>query len=357
MGKKRRRRFGMVRKLPSGKFQASYLDSSGQREYAPHTFRGERDAEVWLNNVEVELSRGTWVGSAGSKVILGDYAREYLKSPSIGDAWRTTCDLLLRVHLMDLTGKSLTAITPRMVRQWHEKALAGTGGRVSIAQSYRFLRAVMNQAIRDELIVRNPCQVPGAGADRARERETASPGQVADLVHAILPRYRSPVLIAAWCALRRHEVVGLALGDVDLEAGVLHVRNSKTPAGVRTVAIPPHIIPVIEEARQWSDERWFHTSPRGGQMVANSFYHAFARARKELGLEHLTIHDLRHTGNTLAANAGATTKDLMKRLGHATESAARRYLHAVDGRDGEIAKALSAVAEHGNAARLPNKRI
>ena len=91
-------------------------------------------------------------------------------------------------------------------------------------------------------------------------------------------------------------------------------------------------------------------------MVANTLYHSFARARLRVGLPHLTIHDLRHTGNTLAANAGATTKDLMLRSGHASEAAAKRYLHVMEGRDKEIAKALSKMAASDNAAALPEKR-
>ncbi|MCM0673915.1 tyrosine-type recombinase/integrase [Micromonospora phytophila] len=70
-------------------------------------------------------------------------------------------------------------------------------------------------------------------------------------------------------------------------------------------------------------------------------------------LDDLTFHDLRHTGQTLAAQTGATLADLMKRLGHSSMTATRRYLHAIDGRDREIARALSELAAHGNAARLP----
>jgi integrase len=72
-------------------------------------------------------------------------------------------------------------------------------------------------------------------------------------------------------------------------------------------------------------------------------------------MEWMTLHDLRHTGQTLAAQTGPTLPDLMKRLGHSTMAAARRYLHAVDGRDREIAKALSELAAHGDAARLPKQ--
>jgi integrase len=71
------------------------------------------------------------------------------------------------------------------------------------------------------------------------------------------------------------------------------------------------------------------------------------------GMEGFTFHDLRHTGQTLAAATGATVKDLMKRLGHASPVAAHRYLHAVDGRDAEIAAALSELAAAGSAAKLP----
>jgi integrase len=64
-------------------------------------------------------------------------------------------------------------------------------------------------------------------------------------------------------------------------------------------------------------------------------------------------HDLRHTGQTLAAATGATLADLMMRLGHASPAAANRYLHAVAGRDEAIADALAVLAEHGDAAKLP----
>ena len=68
-------------------------------------------------------------------------------------------------------------------------------------------------------------------------------------------------------------------------------------------------------------------------------------------------HDLRHTGQTMAASTGATIKDLMRRLGHASPAASYRYLHALDGRDDEIASALSELAAHGDAAKLPRSIV
>ena len=59
----------------------------------------------------------------------------------------------------------------------------------------------------------------------------------------------------------------------------------------------------------------------------------------------------------MAAATGATIKDLMRRLGHASPAAPYRYLHTVDGRDAEIASALSELASHGYAAKLPRSIV
>jgi integrase len=94
----------------------------------------------------------------------------------------------------------------------------------------------------------------------------------------------------------------------------------------------------------------------GSPLRGNTLYQAFVRARNKVGID-LAFHDLRHTGQSLAAQTGATMADLMKRLGHSSMAAARRYLHTVDGRDREIAKRLSELAAHGAFAELPKVRL
>jgi hypothetical protein len=69
-----------------------------------------------------------------------------------------------------------------------------------------------------------------------------------------------------------------------------------------------------------------------------------AEARANVGLGYLHLHDLRHLGATLTAASGATTKELMARLGHATPAAALRCQHATEDRDRVIAEALSGLA-------------
>jgi integrase len=121
----------------------------------------------------------------------------------MGPRHRETGARNLRLHLSALESVPLRALSPFVVREWYAAAMRGTGGRTSIAQAYRLLRAVMNTAVRNGAIVKNPCQIKGAGSDRAKERPVASPAEVVALVDAITPRYRAAVLLAAWCGLRR----------------------------------------------------------------------------------------------------------------------------------------------------------
>jgi integrase len=72
----------------------------------------------------------------------------------------------------------------------------------------------------------------------------------------------------------------------------------------------------------------------------------------QAGLPGFHFHDLRHTGNTLAADTGASLADLMARMGHGSARAAMIYQHATKQRDKTIADALSAtIAAERDRAR------
>ena len=118
------------------------------------------------------------------------------------------------------------------------------------------------------------------------------------------------------------------------------------------------MLPILEaHMRESSGPGRVFIGRDGKPMRGDAVRQAFTRARCKVGMPGFRFHDLRHTGQTLAASAGATLKDLMRRLGHSSPAAAQRYLHAVDGRDAEIASALSELAAHGNAARLPKSIV
>ena len=81
----------------------------------------------------------------------------------------------------------------------------------------------------------------------------------------------------------------------------------------------------------------------GANLARSNWNSTFRRAADAIGLPAVRPHELRHTGATLAAATGATTKELMRRLGHSSPAAALLYQHAADDRDAGIARALDAM--------------
>jgi integrase len=99
----------------------------------------------------------------------------------------------------------------------------------------------------------------------------------------------------------------------------------------------------LAEFRPSDPEELIFKGPMGAALRRNNFHRSvhWAECVAEAGLpEGFRFHDLRHTGNTLAASSGASTRELMHRMGHASMRAVLIYQHATSRRDREIAAAI-----------------
>ena len=119
----------------------------------------------------------------------------------------------------------------------------------------------------------------------------------------------------------------------------------KSAAGRRTVALPKpltdELAAHLEVFTTPGDDGYVFTSVDGLPVQASNFRNrVWLPAVRAAGLDGLRFHDLRHTAGTLAAYTGATTKELMARLGHASPRAAMIYQHATADRDRRIAEGL-----------------
>ncbi|OXS33067.1 tyrosine-type recombinase/integrase [Streptomyces sp. XY006] len=366
----KRRHFGRVRKLPSGRYQARYLGPDGQLRPAPHTFRTKKDADDWLADKQTELRRGDWHDPDAGKVAFGEYAAAWVKERELTSTTRQLYGSLLRHHLEPAFGSvNVAEISPPLVRRWRADKLASGTGPTTVAKAYALLRAIMGTAVADQMIRRNPCTIKGASTVHTPERPTATVQEVYDLADAMQPRYRALVLMAGFLGLRWGELIGLHRRDIDLDHGTVRVRRAvaelfngqreikapKSAAGKRTVSIPAAIIPDIREhleryAEAGADGRVF-LGAKGATPRRNHFNRLWRKACSDAGIKDLHFHDLRHTGNTLAASTGASTRELMARMGHSTARAALIYQHASAARDRLIADALSDLVDKGRKPR------
>ena len=388
-----RRQFGKLRKLPSKRWQASYIGPDQIRHAGTATFTAKGDAEEWLNDERKLIERDAWTPPAtrhAAKHAKGQTLREYAPTwldkhrrsdgeplkPRTLAHYRNLLDARILPELGDLP---MTALDATTLAAWRDTL---PNPPTMNAHAYALLRGILTAAAKRDPRITPPA-IPGAAKAKTRHKvEPATLAELATIVENMRDRHRLAVLLMSWCALRFGEVTELRRQDVDLRRGKLRIRRAvvlvegerivstpKSAAGVRDVTIPPHLVPTItdhlERFAQPGPSGLLFPADHGGHLsqstlngkpgrrriikgrIINESSSGFCRAREAAGRPDLRLHDLRHTGAVLAAQTGATLAELMARLGHSTPAAAMRYQHAARDRDKAIAAALSAMAEGG----------
>lgn len=393
-----RRTFGQITRLPSKRYRARYADPNGTmtpkgepvRYSAPHTFDTRQDAEAWLADERRLISGGTWTPppvrlrqaqeaqERRRANTFASYARAWLESrhdlrPTTRASYRTA----LERHLVPAFGETLLdEITATSVRRWFSSY--GTRTPTARAHAYQVFFSIMAQAVEDDLIVKNPVRVRAGGrAPVTREPEVLTLAELLALADAMPRHHRALTLLCGMTALRFGEAVALRRRDVDLEAGMVSVvRTSvradgkkmtnapKTAAGRRRVAVSPIVVEALREhlaeqpvtgrdalifpgrdgnllAPTTLYGRAARVERRRGREYAKAGY-GFYAAREAIGKPTMHWHDLRRTALTLAAQNGATVKELQHRAGHTTATMALHYQAATEQRDREIAERMQA---------------
>jgi integrase len=354
---------------PSGRFRArfTYMGRQYSQEWdTPH------QAAAWMQRTRRELAAGTYVDQtvadpATGKPLpptFGEYSKLWLAERNLKPRTRAEYTRML-VNMKPLDHYRLDQLDRDKIKEWHKRlSLPDTRK----AHVYGLCRAILNGAVDDEHILVNPCRIKGAGVmKRSSRTEIPTAVQVHALADAMpTAKYRTMTLVSAWCGLRFGETTELRRKDVAVDEegtpvairvrrAVVHVDGQavvgdpKSEAGIRDVAIPPHIRINVKDYLDTipgkPDRLLFPGTRTGSHMKPSSLYKPWYGAREAVGLPTLRWHDLRHFAGTTAAQSGATLAELQARLGHSTVAAALRYQHAASGRDEAIAEAMSNVVK------------
>jgi integrase len=215
-------------------------------------------------------------------------------------------------------------------------------------------------AAEDRVIPHNPCRIRGGGDEKPAEQPVLTIAQVFDLADQLAARrYRALILLTTFASRRWGEAIAMRRCELDLMACTVRIRRQyveangslviappKSRAGVRTVAFPATLVPELRhhlDAYVGPDNAALvFTGQRGGVLRRGNFRRdsGWADAAAAVGMPGLHFHDLRHTGNTLAAQAGVSLADLKARMGHDSVRAAMIYQHAAAEADQKIASTL-----------------
>lgn len=361
-----RRSWGLNRKLPSGRWQASYVGPDGLRYKAPATFHAQDDAVVWLAAERRRVDLGTWtapgVESDSTPSLTLEHYCETWFAETKGRHKVRTRDLnrgyLDRVILPELGHVALDVLTVQQIRTW----FAGLEPfPTRNANAYSLLRTILNQALDDELIPANPCRVKRAAVKhRVVEPTALTAAEIRALADEMRPeRWKVLVLVAGFSGLRWGELAALRRNDFTLtaddcsvtvsraavrRAGEFVIGTPKSRAALRTVPLPSALRTVIEEHMteysQPGRAGLVFPSVTGDVPHENTVRPHYKRAGKAIGYPALRFHDLRHSAATLFAQAGATLADHMVLMGHTSSAMSARYTHSTASRNRELVEGM-----------------
>lgn len=371
-----RRNFGRLRKLPSGRWQASYFHREAVHN-ALATFPSQDAAVAWLQEESdlIQLDRrhpGEWLSpadrlarelAAQSSATVAEYATAWLADKPISRRTRDSYEYLFNTRLKGtaLAGKPVTAVTVLDVREWFGSLDATKP--TARARAYEAVSSMFSSAVSEGLLPATPCKVTNASkVRRARAVVHIESTEVGPLAEKMPENLRAAVLLAAWCGLRFGEVIALDRADIAVDGSTINVekgftrRNQfseiaapKSETSIRLVTVPPHIRPAIVEHLTEhvapGDNSPAFTDAARNRITEGKFRPHWHSAREAIGRPTLRFHDLRHHAGLVAAYAGATIAESMARLGHSSPKMALHYAERAAARDAVLADKIAAMAE------------
>lgn len=359
-----RRARGSVSRNRVGNWQVRYTDPHGIRR-AAGTFQRKADAEQALARVLTAIENNTWGvlndslddGLDLKKISLREASKLYTENRMNRQgrslSWNTAAEyprLVDRV-LTPIADKPLRSITARDVERWWQKAHEDTPAQAS--KSYTHLKSVMNYALKRKWVRENPCDIEGASNYRPPvEPETPTDTEMALMLELADQPMKTVLTLAAHCGLRKGEILELRRKDITSQeapdgtswlyinvarAVVWEGENNpkasppKTPSSIRTVAVPKTggVESVLAERLQaipeHPDTLLVSRDPEGKRHWGESMLNPkWQKIRAQAGFSG-RFHSLRAYHGTWYAQQGATPKEVMDRLGHATDRISLRY--------------------------------
>ncbi len=354
-----RRSWGSVRKFPSGRYQARYLDPDTRRMVpAPETFASKSAADRWLAKKRAEIDAGTAVDDRAGNRPLSDWWPLYERSiQSAKFRTKAGYSAAWRLRIAPRFGSTpVRRIKPSDVDGWISDMIDAGVSRSQLIETLGVARRVLDLALRDKVITTNPCALRSVTLPKQqqKERPVLSPVEVERLASAMKEeRDRMLVRLLAYSGVRIGEALALRWSAVDLDRKVMTIRESvedhsgtiwvgptKTYA-TRTVTLPNAL---VDQMRTRSSAGLVFPNRKGGYLrYGNWRRDVWDPAAKAARLEVLP-HDLRGTCASLLIDAGASVKDVQLHLGHRdTQTTLNIYARVRPGRSVDLANRLDAL--------------
>lgn len=296
-------------------------------------FTTKRDATEWAARNNVTITSGQWIDPRLSKVTVAELGDAWIKRQThLKPSTLRGQQIAWNKHVQPVWGATpIGKVRYTDIQTW----VAGqTQSATVIIRNYGVLSAVLEDAVRDRIILANPA----AGVKLPRKVHKPKRYLTAEQLHALARAagtHGTLVLTLGYLGLRWGEAAGLRVKDFNplhkrltIESnavtvgGVVEVGTPKTHRA-RSIAVPASLSELlIEQCAGRGPEDLVFPGPKGHMRTvnANGVRSWWKTAAKKIGEPDLTPHELRHTAASIAISAGANVKAIQRMLGHASAS-------------------------------------
>ena len=337
------------------RFKGCYRNPDGL-ERSAGTFRSRREALRAANREEQRVLAGRWHDASLGAVTFKTYVeRVWLPSKHIEATTRAAYVSNLDKHFVPYFGAHpMAKITPSLIQDWVTVATGQGLSPRSVRKYHTMLQSIFGRAVRDQLILTNPCDHTEMPKVIARRTRTLTPQEFNLLINAVPQRHRLMVETAIETGMRWGELIALRPRHIDffrrtltVEETIVEVSRKHSPTGERMLLKP---YPKDNEPRmfgvrpEWLDAVSEHMHSQGitrddllfptevGTPISRNTFRTrvWLPAVKASGVDfHVRIHDLRHAHASWLLAGGSDLKSVMDRMGHAQIQTTQRYLHAL----------------------------
>jgi len=378
---------GHIRQKGKSSWQIQvYMGTGPDGKYCRHfeTVHGRKsDAQKRLNELLVSLEKGVY--TPPGRLTVAEHFRNWLEGYVKTNCSQRTLDgyqSIIETHLIPALGQvQLKHLHPQAIQSYYGKACEKLSAR-TVHHHHRVLSQSLKFAVRQGYLGRNPAELVYAPSPRKKAMRTLTPGEVEVLFENAQDNYYYHVTYTAVSTgLRQAELLGLRWRDIDIDMlsisvsqvlykrrGICQFKEPKTAHSRRRVAMTPKLALFLREYR--ADREWLcqqlgkqlalddlvFTSVEGNPIDPSVLSHAFGRMARQVGLQSVRFHDMRHTFASLMLLRGAKPKVISEALGHSSVAFTMDvYSHIIDGMQEDAMALLDEVLPAGVSQRINAK--
>lgn len=359
-----------IKKIDLNKYKITIelgYDILGNRKRKTFNFTGTKSEaikkEAELKTEYYHVGESKRISDLTFRDLSEIFIERYCK-PNISQVTTYGYQKTLKKVLPIIGSKKLKDITPFVLDSMYQKLGVGVDGQKlgyhSNYNYYKLVNVMFNQAIRWEIMDRNPNAKANKPKKEHKEKNFYDVNQVKKLLDVLefeSIKYKTLIVLALDSGARRSEICALRWSDIDLDArmmsitkslkvfdGVVDEKRAKTESSVRTIKLSESTIDLIKKYQEWQEaykkvynKKWtskdnrIFTSVDGGYMHPSTCDHILRKIVRKYNLDPICFHELRHTCASLLINSGVDPKTVSKRLGHSDTSITMEiYTHAFE---------------------------